>query len=118
MDYINTGMMLRHAAAFSLYLVGTTSLAIAIMISNLSPHNSSLFSLVAYTSMADKLSQFCSQLLLCEIFLHLATDTRKAAIAEQTQKPEEPEQDESDAIASLEVTDFDEDAEIQYNLWN
>ena len=42
-DYINTQMLLRHAAAFSLYLVGTTASSVSLLFVNLYPEIPAFF---------------------------------------------------------------------------
>lgn len=78
-DFINTGMLLRHAGAFGLYLVCTTAKNIAYTFVSLSPGNQTIYNIFSGVLIGNYFGQFLSQLLLCDIFWDLGTDTTKRA---------------------------------------
>lgn len=99
MDFINSGMLLRHAIAFILYLLGATASAVCLMFVNLYPGNETIYDIFSAVYIADLMAQWVSELLLCEIFWTIGKDLSKVKQAQE--KAEDPEtletQEEDDA---------------------
>jgi hypothetical protein len=70
-DYINTGMLARHAVAFGLYLTTTLAFFISYQVYTLHPTNAAIYNVNQWTCIFFNVGSFTSQLLLCNIFWEL-----------------------------------------------
>jgi hypothetical protein len=102
-NYINSGMLLRHASAFGLYLVAAVVYFSFWTAVSMAPFDEKLYNIFLCVSASFFVAQFISEILLCTIFWSLGT-----AVPEPVIKEEE----------SPEVVNFDEDAELQAGMWN
>ena len=67
-EFVNTNMLLRHGAAFGLYLVCTIVTAISLMLVNIYSENQKIYNIFSICFIADFLGEFVSQVLLCQVF--------------------------------------------------
>lgn len=99
-DYINTSMLMRHAFAFGLFLIGTILKYAAFTVYSIYPNSGFAWNAYSVALIFCQLTSFVSQYLLCVIFWGLG------------EKNEDDLTDDDSHTVSLEVEDFDEDAEL------
>lgn len=107
--FINTRQLVRHATAFGLYVVSEFALAVTLTIYIYTDSPNS-YQHVEYAGMFLNIAQVVSQVLLAQIFWNLGTKLPQKATPETEQA--------SSLIEDTVVADFDEDAEIQSEMWN
>jgi hypothetical protein len=101
-DYINTPMLLRHAAAYALYLLSSMFYFGSLFVYILSPFSAKASTVFLYSVVIFMFAQMISELLLMTIFWDLG----KALELEES------------FVSEIEAVDFDEDAELQARMWN
>jgi hypothetical protein len=103
-EFINTRMLLRHATAFGLYITCTAAFFTVLSMYVWSP-STTLYNYTAGTGIFFNCGSFISQVLLFNIFWDLSV------------KIEKP-RDRFLGHQDVEIAEFDEDAELQANMWN
>jgi hypothetical protein len=101
--FINVGMLVRHAACFGLFLITTIGYFGAFAMFSSHPGVKFYWDAFCWSHIFYYSGSMMSQVLLCVIFWNLGTSTK--------------EEDEDD-VFEVEIEDFDEDAELQANIWN
>jgi hypothetical protein len=109
-NYINTAMLMRHALAFGAYMI-TIVLYFASLCYWGWVQTASAYDWVMITGVVFNAGSVFSQVLLCNI------------IADLGMKPKEPTERGTRAsnpcdVTEVTISDFDEDAELQANIWN
>jgi hypothetical protein len=100
-DFINTRMLLRHAASFGIYTLSMALYYAASCIHIWDPHDDEMYEIVATVGIGMEIGSLISQILLVVIFRDLGKTVNEA----------DPE-DKSSLLSNLMVDDFDEDAEL------
>lgn len=111
-DFINTSMLLRHAACFIIYIVTTFSFFLAFGYYTFKP-TIQVYEVAAVVGICFSLGSAVSQVLLCMIFWDLGKKIEKADF-----DPTESRQQSPSVLDVIVSADFDEDAELQANIWN
>jgi len=106
-DFIDTGMLLRHAGAYGVYTVCTFAYFAALDYALWTDPTVDLINSVAAVGLPVEICSFISQVLLVLIFKVLGQNL-------ETALPE----DKSSILSLIIVTEFDEDAELQARMWN
>lgn len=107
-NYIDTGMLLRHAITFGLYITTTVVYFGCFCVYTWDSSNEKLKHVMWPLGVFYNTGGTISQLLLVQIFWSLGSK-RKAQKPPAMKKP---------SIVEVVVEDFDEDAELQANIWN
>lgn len=107
-DFINTAMLMRHAYAFGLYLFTTCLFYMGWTIYAFDPKGAYTFLIFNLAAIINFIGSLASETLLCFIFWDLG------------KKIEKPKTFEEDYMDDMEIVseDFDDDAEMQANIWN
>lgn len=70
-------MLIRHAAAFGIYLVFTVMRCVSLVFVNLNPESEQAYDFFCYAGFADFIAQCISELLIVHILWELGTNTRR-----------------------------------------
>jgi hypothetical protein len=97
-DYINTGMLIRHALAFGLYSVTQLTFYAAYILFAFNPNNPGVISILNIVGMVYVYGGFLAQLLLANIFWSLG------------KKDEDEKVDRTSDVLDVIVEEFDDDA--------
>lgn len=103
-DFINTSMLLRHATSFGLYITCTVVFFTVLSMYVWSP-STKLYEYTAGAGIFFNLGSFISEALLFNIFWDLGNKIER-------------ETAERSSFVEIKAEDFDEDAELQANMWN
>lgn len=109
-DFINTAMLLRHASAFGLYLFSVFLYYGGHTLHSIDSSNNTLWNIFLMGGICGYIGGLVAQLFLCAIFWDLGKKVKPV-------KPGIAGIDEEDIIEITEDV-FDEDAELQANIWN
>lgn len=137
-DYINLSELLKHAAAFSLYMFSSMIKYVTHSLTSYVPGSHFLFGLFLLGALVAAIGSFVAQCYLIVIFrslskkIEITRDSHRVMFqslrVEQQQNGEnvlrsshtsyKSIQVSEYSIKSVEMTEYDEDADLQANLWN
>ena len=75
-DYINTGMLLRHALTFGIYITTTAAYFVSFAVFTFYPDNDAIYTIVSVIGLVYIFGGIVSMLLLVNIFWYLGTNVR------------------------------------------
>lgn len=107
-DVLNSSMLVRHAIAFSLYLLSTSAWLIAVALDNIFRSAWSV-RLYEQVSIADYIVQFVAQVMLLEILWQWGRKYVDATLAEE---------EEMRVFKPVRATEFEPDFDLDALIWN
>jgi len=114
-EYIDSGMLLRHGSAFTLYLIAAVFDMLTFLVYSIYSENQTVWIIYVVEDDFMTLVSFLSQLLLCSIIFVLGKNL-KAKPVEAERAPTIADQQELQEVP--EAQPWDEEAELQANMWN